>query len=405
MNNFKELKDLEIRNLATEQEFKAACEHYSNPAFWHFVYANEIRCFGVSNMPILAETMLQEKHMEETVNNEQFCECVAENGLFTAIPNMDGNAYETYAGRYTCHTSMYDRSGTACRMVKTISSKGKISALSAEERGEEVNRGWNTSAEKIAIYIPDGKISFFGSEKYVILPFIDGYNAVKEELAISYPDAEYTTGRIDHEYILGEWKLNASEEEEYALMLENIGAINQGEETPFYLRFSTSNVGNAKMSVRLMVSLNGIKIPLGKQYSIWHHSDKAVASENNLNNDNGCCISNLKAKLTWLGSLMKENENIIEALGNTDINHPAGCLQHLLAEMNTISAKDKKKAIEDMQALYPNTCTAIDVYLMASSLAGSGTSSPRQVVNITEEVAELQFKNFTLYDKPLAVTD
>lgn len=397
--------DEAVMALTTEAEFKAAAEHYSNPSFWRFVYANELRCFGVSNMPILAQTIVQEKNMADTVSVEQFNECVAENGLFTAIPNEEGTAYETYAGRYTCHTSMYDRSGTACRMVKTITSHGKITALSAEMRGEEVNRGWNTSAEKLSVYIPDGKISFFGSEKYVILPFIDGYNAIREELDLSYPDAEYANGKIDHEYIVGEWKLNAEEEESYALMLEGLGAIEPDEETPFYLRYSTSNVGNAKMSVRLLVKVNGVLIPLGKPYSIWHHSDKSVPNDSHLNNDNGCTIENLKTKLTWLGKMMKENEDIIEALGNTDIEHPAGCLQHLLNETNTPSAKDKKKAIEDMQMLYPNTCTAVDVYLMASSLAANQNLSPRQVVNITEEIAELQFKNFKLFDKPLTVID
>ena len=394
------VNDDSVKNLLTEKSFLEAATHYSNPDFWRFVYANEIRCFGVSNMPILAESIVEEKGMEKTVSPEQFTECVRENGLFTAIPNAEGTAYETYAGRYTCHTSMYDRSGTACRMVTTIGSHGKITALSAEQRGEEVNRGWTTSSESIAVYIPDGKIGFFGSEKYVILPFTDGYYAVRNELDNSFPKAEYSEGQIDHEYIVGEWKLNSDEEEAYALLLEDIGAIKSGEETPFYLRFSSSNVGNAKMSVRLLVSVNGVKMPMGEPFSIWHHSGKAVVDKEKLNKDNGCEISDLKTKLTWLGSLMKENEDIIEVLGNTDIEHPAGCLQHLLAECNTIPAKDKKKAIEDMDALYPDSCTAIDVYMMASSLIANG-SSPRSIVNMTEEIAGLQFKNFKLYDKPV----
>lgn len=395
------VSDDDVLALLSEKDFVAACEHYSNPEFWRDVYADEIRCFGVSNLPILAQQMREENKMEETVSDEQFKECVADTGIFTALPSPDGG-YETYAGRYTCYTSMYNRSGTNCRMVTTTASHGKITALSAEMRGEEINRGWNTSKELISVYIPDGKISFFGSEKYKILPFIDGYKAVKEELIASYPDHKYMNGQIDHEYIYGEWKLNASEEEEYALMLEDMGAIEKGDTTPFYLRFSTSNVGNAKMSVRLMVSVDGVQMPLGKPMNIWHHSDKYVEKKELLNHDNGCDLEDLKIKLTWLGKLMKENEDLIENLGNTEINHPAGCLQKLLEECNTISAKAKKQAVEDMQTLYPKTCTAIDVYIMASSLAKTG-QTPKSVVHITEEVAELQFKNFKLYDKPLKV--
>lgn len=393
--------DDSVSALLSEESFKKACEHYSNPEFWHEVYADELRCFGVSNLPILSQQIREEKEMEKTVSDTQFKEAVAGTGLFTALPSTDGK-YDVYAGRYTCYTSMYDRSGTNCRMVTKLLSSNKITALSAEARGEEVNRGWNTSRELLSVYIPDGKISFFGSEKYKILPFIDGYNAVKHELQKSYPEHKYMEGQIDHEYIYGEWKLNAEEEEEYALRLEELKVIEEGEKTPFFLRYSTSNVGNAKMSARLMVSINDIQIPLGKPYSIWHHCDKAVEKKERLNHDNGCTIEDLQIKLTWLGNLMKENEDLIESLGNTDIKHPAGCLQHLLEECNTISQKEKKQAIEDMQSLYPKECTAIDVYIMASSLAKTG-KNPKAVVHITEEVAEMQFKNFKLYDKALKI--
>lgn len=393
--------------LTTEKAFKEACEHYSNPEFWHSVYANELRCFGVSNLPILAKTIIEDKEMGDTVSEEIFNENVGgerANGLFTALPTKDGK-YENYANRVISYTSLHERSGTACRMITKVKSSGYITALSAEERGEEVNRGWQTSGEELKVYIPDGKISFYGSEVYVILPFIDGYNAIKEELKNSYPDAEYVSGQLDHEYIYGEWNLEATEAESYALMLEDLGVIQKGEETPFKLRYSTSNVGNAKMSARLMVEIGGISLPLGKPQNVWHHKKKAVTDVSKLTDDNGCSIDNFKVKLSWLGNIMKENEDVIEQLGNTEIEHPAGCLQHLIADIKSISAKDRKKAIEDMDTLYPDKCTAIDVYLMVSSIVGYEKRSPRTVVQMTEEIAELQFKNFKLFDKKLVISD
>lgn len=399
--------DESVANLVTEQAFLEACEHYSNPDFWKPVFANEMRCFGVSNMPILAKSIIEDKGMEETVSEEIFNEnCGGEraNGLFTAVPTENGK-YENYANRVISYPSLHERSGTACRMITTIKSSNYITALSAEERGEEVNRGWQTSSEPLKVYIPDGKISFYGSSVYVILPFIEGYDAVKEELTVSYPNHKYRGGQIDHSYIYGEWTLNSDEEESYALMLEELGAIKKGEKTPFTLRYSTSNVGNAKMSVRLLVEIGGTAIPLGKPQSIWHHNKKAVVEKEKLTADNGCSIEDFKTKLTWLGNILKENEDIIENLGNTEIEHPTGCLQHILADMHTISAKDKKKALDDMQTLYPDKCTAIDVYLMLSSIVGFESRSPRTVVNMTEEIAEMQFRNFKLYDKKFVAED
>jgi len=159
------------------------------------------------------------------------------------------------------------------------------------------------------------------------------------------------------------------------------------------------------MSVRLMVEIGGTLIPLGKPQSIWHHTKKAVTDKEKLTSDNGCSIDDFKKKLKWIGNILKENEDVIENLGNTEILHPAGCLQHILEEMNMISSKDKKKALEDMQTLYPDTCTAIDVYLMLSSIVSFEERSPRTVVNMTEEIAEMQFRNFKLYDKKFEKED
>lgn len=403
MNLLRHDKDILIINNLSEM--KETLAWYSKPEFWKKVYADEIRSFGVSNMPILAESIIEDKGMKDTCSTSQFNECVADIGIFTALPNSEGTAYETFAGRFTSYLSMYDRSGTSCRMIKTIHSHGEITALSAEERGEEINRGWQTSKELLSVYIPDGKIGYFGSKKYVILSMEEGLDSVVHELSASYPDAKYIAGNVSYEYILAEWKLNACEDEEsYALRLEELGVIDKDQKTPFYLRYSTSNVGNAKMSVRLFVEIAGVKIPLGKPQSIWHHSDKFIGDKERLDHDNGCSMDDFRTKLTWIGRLLKENEDIIEVLGNTDIKHPAGCLQHLLAECNSIPAKDKKSAIEDMDTLYPDTCSAIDVYIMASSLAMQD-ASPRQIVNITEEIAQLQFKNFALYDKPLKIEE
>lgn len=387
----------------SEKEFLALAEKLSAKENWHNVYADEVKSFGVSNTPILAEVEISEKQMEETVSVDSFTECVGETGIFVSFPYED--KYITYPTRYTSNNSLLDRSGTNCRMVKTISSKGYVTALSAEQRGEEINRGFQYSKEPLKIYVVDEKVSFFGSCKYVILPYDEGLNTVKQYLDKEFPEAEFVRGEISHEYIFCDYRLNSEEEESLAMKMQDFGVLKDTDKVELYLRFSSSNVGNAKMSVRLLAKLNGVKAPLGDSLNIWHHSDKFAKTES-LTRDNGCEIKNLETKLTWLAMLIRENEDLVEKLGNTTINNPAGCLQHITKDCNKISAKDRKKAIEDFDMIHgTNPCTAIEVYIAISSIIGYTDRSPKEIINMMEEIAQLQCRNFSDYDKPLKEED
>ena len=354
-------KDLEVKVLSTEEDFKATCEYFSRDELWRKVKGNELHSIGYSDVPILAEQLIEESGVESM---DAFLEGMSETGIFTQIPSLDGSHMETYAGRYTSYVSMYNRSGTNCRMITTVMPKSKIAALSAEERGKEIDRGWSTTKENLSIYIVDSKISYFGSDKYVILSYLDGFNAVKDMLKEAYPKAEYITGQVSYEYIFGEWRLHADEEEIYKLLFKEAGK--DLENISFLLRYSSSNVGNAKMAARLFLE-----------------------------------IDDFKTKLGWVGKIFKENEDLLKILAHTPILHPAGCLKQLLMECRLIPSIYRKTVIEEMDVEWGNNpCTALDVYSKASSVINFA-DTPTKIVLITEEIAELQFKNFLLYDKDL----
>lgn len=389
-------KDLEVKVLSTEEDFKATCEYFSRDELWRKVKGNELHAIGYSDVPILAEQLIEESGVESM---DAFLEGMSETGIFTQIPSLDGLHMETYAGRYTSYVSMYNRSGTNCRMITTVMPKSKIAALSAEERGKEIDRGWSTTKENLSIYIVDSKISYFGSDKYVILSYLDGFNAVKDMLKEAYPKAEYIIGQVSYEYIFGEWRLHADEEEIYKLLFKEAGK--DLENISFLLRYSSSNVGNAKMAARLFLEIDDIRIPIGHSQNIWHRIDKRVEDKGDLDSDNGCEMDDFKTKLGWVGKIFKENEDLLKILAHTPILHPAGCLKQLLMECRLIPSIYRKTVIEEMDVEWGNNpCTALDVYSKASSVINFA-DTPTKIVLITEEIAELQFKNFLLYDKDL----
>lgn len=385
------LKEKEIRHLKSREDLQEAIDFYEEHDTWLQPIANEIMTFGVTDYPLFNQD-LQAK-IQDTCPKECFDECVSDAGIFLTLPY--GNKYVTFATRDISLNSIYERSGSNCRMVRTIDSHGYIKALSAEERGEIINKGWRTSTEKIKVLISDEKISFVGSSKYVILSYRDGIAAAEKILGNDFEIMEYVKGYISHEYIVAEWQIKSPETESHRLMLENFGFIGEYEEVKYIFRFSSSNIGNAKMSGRLFLCINGSHIPIGKAQSIWHLINKKVDDKSKLNDDNGCKIKDFECKLGHMGAVLKENEDVIELMGNTMIDHPSPCLKKMLEFCPSIPEKSKEYLTDNFHL---EECTAMDIYLEISSLLEDITDLGR-LVQASEEVAQLQFKNFKEYDK------
>lgn len=387
------LKENQIKPLCDRRELEEALEYYRTHDEWKILTAQEIKAFGISDYPLLnAGTK------EEFGNDEVFDDCVKNAGIFLSFPSYERGEmkYYTYAARDIAMNSVYNRSGTNCRIVRNVTDRKNTKALSAEERGEIINKGFTTSKEEVKMLISDERISFIGSEKYVILPYEKGIEAVESVLPLKFEEVEYRNGYISHEYLVAEYEIKDPEIESYKLMLKNLDL--NIDDISIIFRFSSSNVGDSKMSGRLLMRIHTNYIPIGTPQSVWHLSTKAVETSEKLNDRNGASIDNFRTKLQKVGTVLQENEDLIEILGNTTISHPAGCLQRLLELCPSIPEKRREEAVEDMESNYPVTCMAIDVYLAAAGLL-TDIKNLKTIIQATEEIAELQYKNFVLYDK------
>lgn len=392
------LNEEEIKTLKTREALQEALDFYEKHDRWIRVPADTVKAFGVTDYPLFSGEL--KERLKETCPEECFDRCVADAGIFLTIPVKEENEYKTFATRYTSLESVYERSGSNCRMVRTTNSHGAIKALPAERRGELINLGYTTSKEEILFLISDEMISYNGSRMYVILPYEEGVKAV-EEVVSQVGDLRYKTGFISHEYLVAEWYVENGDTEAHKLFLKDHKIVTDTDDVKYILRFSSSNIGNSRMAARMFCTVNGCALPIGLPQSVWHTTNKAVDSVNKLNKDNGASVEHFKHKLQWIGASIKENEDLIEELGNTVIDMPQECVKNLLKKFcQTLPAKVKDEAVESC-SLLPG-CTAIDVYFAISDLQEKvDQRSMNKIVQITEEIAQLQFINFKAYDKEM----
>lgn len=385
----KYLAEYETKLLPTREALEEAVQFYKEHDRWMYPNANDLVTFGVTDYPLLNGDI--KERILESCPEDAFEDCVQDAGIFLTVPMSD--KYLTFATRYTALNSIYERSGSSCRMVRNISDHGYIKALSAEERGEIINKGWKTSSEPLKVLYSDERISFVGSNKYVILPYDEGIQAAEETLEKNF-NVEYLTGSISHEYLVCAWTISNEETMSHKLMLESTGLLNPESPVFYFFQFSSSNIGNAKMSGRLFVSVDGVTMPIGLPQSVWHLSSKKAVEELALDHDNGCSIREFAYKLEhFLGKSLKENEDVIEAMGNYTLLYPDDCLKHALAACPSIPKRLKEAAMDEF-----NGTLAIDVYLALSG-ALDGIQSLKTYVQATEEIASLQYRDFSQFDK------
>lgn len=105
--------------------------------------------------------------------------------------------------------------------------------------------------------------------------------------------------------------------------------------------------------------------------------------------------------LNGLAMVFKENEDLVEKLGNTQIKHPGGCFLHIIDKNRSLRSGSEDLA-DELDAEFPAGCTAIDVFLALNKIVEVRNSrkelNPTQLINLTETIAKLLLINYADYD-------
>lgn len=237
------------------------------------------------------------------------------------------------------------------------------------------------------MFIIDGAIVGAVSEGYTPLDAAKGFVAFRDAIQNEWEDVTFKKGYISYEEYVADFKIG----DEIAVdglkaILENKGM--QIDSIEAYARYMTSDTADRKMGASVYYRINGVTLPLGDSIGVRHYGDKVS-------------VDTYKIELKKLGSLLKENEDQVEKMGNTTINNPEAALRNALRKASLLNKKGKEAV--DAQAVLPTIETALDVFLEVSRVmeetATAENWSPVDLVTKSEQVARLVHAKWSELDQ------
>ena len=319
-------------------------------------------------------------------SDEDLSECAETLGLFLCLP-VNGEM-QILPARYTAFSSICDRAGISGQTICNTRAKTHTKVLPIGEKAAWLTRGFSLRDSDAKTLIRDDKVSCMMSSEYEILPADELIQSLEAYLQREHPDYEYIGGKVSHEYLVCEYDINDKFlEEDVQLMFEKLGK--DVKKVNAFIRFSTSDVGLSKVYARPFFTIDGVRTELGKAVEIKH--------------DSGNTVEDFSNDLEKLNRYFKEAEDQVEELGNTEIKHVAGCLQHLCVEKKFIPKILSDRKIQDLLFEFKNKSgSAIDVYLAVCEIINehekAGNLTPTQYIKMCEEVSKLLYLDFKKFD-------
>lgn len=317
---------------------------------------------------------------------EELAETARQIGFLIAFPK-DGR-YVVYPTRYTAFSTICARAGISGTTICNSEQKPLLDVLPLYEKAQWLTRGFSLHKGSCKILYRDGKVSSMLSKEYEILPANEIVPAFERIMTAEHPAFAFKSGSFSHEYLVLDYLLNDSVmEDSFRYELEkynvHIDTLTAG------VRFSTSDIGNSKVTATPFYILNGETIMLcGGKVAVSH--------------DSGHTKDSFIDELDKLALLFTESEDRVEELGNMDIKHPSGCFRHII-EKNKILKSGSDDVASRLDDEFPAGCTAIDIYLALNSIIDVRNSkkqlSPTQLIQLSESIAKLMFLNYSDYDR------
>ncbi len=365
---------------------------------WSTPYPEEIALVGFSNQIEMAQECHPNADFPDFSASLDMYEsnnlsCLNNRGIFVAHPGKDTPMELTPSAYCAFPTIVCNAARLSGSGIYQEEDNSAAKAASPELLAETLTKFIRLRTGNLTMLERDGFVASVVTGSYVPLHAYKTIPLVEETLKRDFPEMEYKEGKVSMEYLVADFDLN----DEIATdpirdVLEQAGMTVNSIEA--YARYSTSDIGNSKMRLTPILSINGVKIPCGKEVSMVHLKD---ASEDGF----------AKKVSEEFGALLRECEEQIEKLGNTEIKNPAACLVNLHTSQNGNRAKIGfiTKPVFDsylptFQSEFADGCTAMDVYLaicaMAEQTAGD---NPTAIVKLLSMAADTMTLDYTAYDK------
>lgn len=351
------------------------------------VYDAECHVLGVSDAPLLNNSLRSDNHMtEDVLTDEAISEAAKDNQIMLVLP-ID-NKIVVYPVRYTAFPDILAAAGINGRLMYLTDKRGQYNPLDPTLKGQWLTMGLKLNEQKAHVLVRDGKIEHFKGPKYAVLPEWDGCAAVEDYLKANYPNYKYVNGMVSHELLSITY--DTGDNDICDNLWATLGAYGAPcKQVKLQLRYTTSEVGNNAMRVTLVFNIDGTDVVLTNGIELRH--------------DVGNTIDMFAKKLPDIAKFLQEAEDKVEELGNISIKHLDGCFQRISMKFSNIPQKETKEKLEELVASGRKDCTAIDVYLAFIEMAEAYLANKQDVagyIKLSEALTKILYMDIKNYDKP-----
>lgn len=342
--------------LTTHEELMEYLRFRKEHDIWIEPFINEIATVGIPYEPLFIPGYCREPKVKlngytcdvEPIDfhGTEVQECIEGTGIFLVLP--ENGRFKAYPIRDFAYDSICKRAGDDCATMTRFDTRPNKKVLPVTEKAERLTRDFGLYSDVCRILYRDKKISAALSKEYCIMENEDLIEALEEQLSCDHPEFTFQRAEVSHAYLCVSYVLNDPENEEtFRLKLNDLGS--KIRELKAGVEFSTSDIGLSRVRANVWFEIDGLRISSGHGIGIRH--------------DNGATVDDFRNACASLGEALKESEEQIEALGNTDIRNVALVVEKICRKYPYFSKDVTGKAVDRCKLNYPDGGTAIDVYL------------------------------------------
>ena len=342
------LRDHEERSFVQETEFLNFLNERTLSDEWATMPSEFVSIRGVENAPIAVPTLIPDiKGYEGTEDGLK--EAMEEYGLLLSFFDSDKQSFRCLPLREIAISSLFERAGLSGRILRE---QGETS-IPSEKKAEWLSyalKHWDK--QECRLLLRDGKISTCRSAKYVPLDTVSliktTYNALPDE-------CHFENASVTHEMTSVELTYG-SEQGDMEVMddIHNMFGIT-ATEVRRYVKFYTSDTGDAAATLIPYLEVDGCPLPLGNPFKMVH--------------SRGASIGKWEKLLGGVSAMFREAMNTMKNL-YVSLTDPASVLRYGACEVGLPKAPSLKfaKEWEAELAANPGSVTAYDVFRKLSEL-------------------------------------
>lgn len=381
MRNLKEDAAIVI---SVEEDAMALFEKVDRETIWHPCYTKELKAKSIDDNPLFMGQIREDMKMDDSVSDESIEENMKSINLGLKVPFANG--YVGFPIGDTAFGTLIQRAGYSnSPALVTLTDKTQQKRMPSSLKAEVLNYGLDCYTGTCLVMIRDEKVRAVLSDNYSPLAFSDLVPILKSGLAQQFREVYFAGATVDHTMSSASFVIKDAEAcKKFREIFRSIST-----ETVYTsCKLVSSDVGASGANLYPCVVTGGREIMVGSCLSLTHKD--------------GHTIGDFADNVQKVFSLFKDATEKLEAMENTPVANPAGCLMRL-AKQAGLSKKLSVEAGIELEGMYGDTATQVDVFWylqdVFAKMAPDIPSESRKIM-LQENIARTCFGDMAAYDLP-----